>query len=391
MRRLPDHGPGGAVRPRLRLALALVALCAAVLAMAGCGEVQDVNQRVLVYALGLDAAPGSELAVSVHFLSPHTAIGGGGGGGAGGAGGHGPGVTPVTQTTVAAALGGALDQLRTSLPGALYLGSLRVVLIGRDLAGRGLLPVLDHLSRTSRVPTIAWVVVVDGRAEDVLRSQAPGQLSPARGITSILGVDSTETLRVQPTRQWQVVNGAWVPTSTTILSLFELSPDGPAASGAAVLRGDRLVTTVGARRAGFLGAMTRSGTVQLDFPPPPGARSPVAMKFNGFSVRASAPSAADTVDVTIRGLAYVIDSPETEAGLEGVPELERYVRGQLASEVRELLAEMYRQRLDVLNLGEMVRERSPDGNLPQGWLDRLPELRFRVHAEVRLVHGERGL
>ncbi|MBX5477420.1 MAG: hypothetical protein IRZ18_09910 [Clostridia bacterium] len=187
-----------------------------------------------------------------------------------------------------------------------------------------------------------------------------------------------------------LVNGAFVPNATTVTALLAASPGGPVVTGAAVFRGDRMVTAVDLRDVAFLRAMRQTGAVQLSFDPPPGKRFPVSARMQRFSIRGRLQPDGQTVVVRVRGSAFIVDSPEVEAGLQGTQIRQRHINRQLAAWTRDLLKRMYWQRLDVLDIGETVRERRPDGNLPAGWLDRLTHLQFRIDAEVRVIHGDRG-
>ncbi|MBX6351556.1 MAG: GerAB/ArcD/ProY family transporter [Clostridia bacterium] len=368
-----------------------LALAAASLFASGCGDVQDVNQRTLVYAVGLDAAPGGAVSVSLHYMSPHTAIGGGGGGGAGGGGGGGPaGLTPVTDSATAATVGGALDALRTAIPGGLFLGSVRVILIGEDLARRGIGPVLDHFIRTPREPVTTWVAVAQGRAEDLLRGPSPGEVSPARTIATILAVDSTETLSIAAVRQWELVNTAFVPDAAIPVAIVAATPDGPEVVGAAVFRGERMVATVETPDAALLRAMRARGAAEFSFEGPGGPSEAVAARIQGLSIRPELGVDGRDVAVRIEGLATILDSPTEDVGIAGAKRLQAALDRSLEERVGALLRRMYGQDLDVLGVGELFRERSPDGRRPADWPRLMRELRFTVEGRVQVVSGGRG-
>jgi spore germination protein KC len=153
--------------------LLIVALCLGSLAMSGCWSRREVENLAIASAIGIDTdnfKGTPKYKVICNIFRPSQAAGGGGGGGGGG-GAPSPIVQPVWQIS---ALGDtvedALANISTRSPRDLFLGHVRLITIGKDMAKQGVHEVVDFVLRNRDIRLRTWLVVVDGKAEDALRA-----------------------------------------------------------------------------------------------------------------------------------------------------------------------------------------------------------------------------
>src|SRR5690606_1290118 len=108
-------------------------------------------RRILVYAIGLDRGEDEQVQLTIQYL-----LTSGGQQSGGGDGGSPPLQTaPVNHTVSAPTVALALDQIIHQIPGELFLGNLRILAIGRELAEEGIARALDPIMRLPFAPASA--------------------------------------------------------------------------------------------------------------------------------------------------------------------------------------------------------------------------------------------
>jgi spore germination protein KC len=157
-------GPGGRPRPAVVLVVAL----AGALLLSGCWDRVELNDLEVISGAAFDAAPGGGMQVTVSLILPQN-LPSGGGGEAAGTGAP----TAAVLSAAGPTIGDAVTRLAEMVSGRLFWGQTRVVLIGQDLARRGVDPVLDFFLR-ARTPRLRTdVLVVPGNAGVLLQVGPP--------------------------------------------------------------------------------------------------------------------------------------------------------------------------------------------------------------------------
>ena len=218
--------------PFLRLGLVLLALL-----LTGCVESAEVNRLALIDLLALDAAPNGEILVTAQVIMP-TRLGVGPASIAEGAPFF---LAQARGRTVAE----ALANLQKRVPRQLFLEHLQMLVLGDELARRGLFPVVDFLIRNREVRTDLLVAVTPGTGAELLNIASPLPAVPGEAWAELV---RNERLVVSSVRNLFVAMGeeGMEPVLTAIAPSVVQEPGGGSdlgdmeLIGAGVLRGDRL-------------------------------------------------------------------------------------------------------------------------------------------------------
>jgi len=344
--------------PRLILLLPLLL----VLPLApGCGlDVGDLNRRILVYALGVDSTPSGATSVSILYASP-TGTSATQGATLGTASGN-----YVVQEASAEGEAAALARLTRAASGRLWLGSLRIVVFGERLAQKGLGNALAWLMVLPEVPDRTCTVVVRGRAADFLRTPSLPAGNAAAHVVEMLDGQGPSELAARGVPFYRLFDQAFRATGSLFVPLFEARSGQVAEAGLATFRGGRLVAEVPPSLASLFASITASGPGTVELPGWKGL-PPLHLRARRLVVRAhllGGGSAAPRLLVRID--ADGVTFGEESAALAKDPE--RLFRLKVAARLRDaFLAELRRLTAagaDPLDVGERLRERSPDGEAP---------------------------
>ncbi|MCY9669707.1 Ger(x)C family spore germination protein [Paenibacillus alginolyticus] len=150
-----------------------------ILLLTGCWNRRELNELSIAVAMGLDVSKDNQYTVSVQLVNPGEIASKKSGGGTG---------TPVsTFQSQGHSVFEALRRMTTKLNRKVYLSHLRMVVIGEELARRGIADSIDILSRDHEMRTDFFIVVAKkARAEQVLEILTPQEKIPANKLYSSL-------------------------------------------------------------------------------------------------------------------------------------------------------------------------------------------------------------
>ncbi|MGI9860432.1 Ger(x)C family spore germination C-terminal domain-containing protein [Moorella naiadis] len=165
-----------------RRLLAGVLLACGLPLLTGCWSRHEIEDLAIVMAAALDTAPGNQVRLSVYVVIPR-AVGGGPSMGGGGGG------EPKKAGEIISATGSDYSQaarrLEGQVPRRLYWAQNRVLVIGADLARRGLY-YLDLFIRDRQMRLITPVLITRGEARRVLDLPPGIELNTGTILTGIL-------------------------------------------------------------------------------------------------------------------------------------------------------------------------------------------------------------
>lgn len=154
--------------------------------LCGCWDRRELDERISVVGLAIDREEETESG-QPHFLVtvqiPIPLRIAGAGGGAGGGGGA-EAVRMVSSTGVT--VSDALTNLQKSLNQQLFLGHTRVVAISEELAKEGIKHILDGFRRDPSIRRLLWLIVTEGRAENLLYANPELESIPISYIISLI-------------------------------------------------------------------------------------------------------------------------------------------------------------------------------------------------------------
>jgi len=387
-----------------RRAAALLALVCLTLVLSGCWDRIELADLDMVSGVAFDAAPNGGFRVTVSIVLPQNLATGGGVGGAGG-GSAGPSEAVVSGT--GATIGEAITAIGRGLPGHIFWGHTRVVLIGEAAARRGIQPVLDFFLRSPATRLATDLLVVRGEAGPLLQVSPPYR------------VPGTDVLYEHLRRQrepralvYEVAQSLLTTSGASLIPEVQVGRPAPGGSagggggsggatsptallftGAGVLQRGRLVGWLNEdqmRGAMWLLGTARQGTVALRSP-----QGSVSVHINRVRIHRQAVRLADgSPAVRIRIDAEDVVS-QVDAGNPplGDPRYLLQLSNALAASIRGsadlALAAARAEDVDFLEFGRLVAADQPGiwGRVHGDWpgiFPRLPVV-IAVRAHVRQV------
>jgi len=147
--------------------MVLLGLC---LLAAGCWGYREIDETAHVVALGVDKGKHNVLTLTAQIVIPKGIAGppGGGGGGEGG-----PKKTFFVTSVDGPTILSALELLNAFVDRRAMLDHMKVVIFSRELAEEGIGRYLDALARYREFRRSTFVMVVEGKAGEVLEKNAP--------------------------------------------------------------------------------------------------------------------------------------------------------------------------------------------------------------------------
>jgi spore germination protein KC len=158
-------------------------LCTAVLPIAGCWDRKEINDELLVSAIGIDKRK-DKMELSIQMVIPKATSGGQqtmGGSGAGGGGINPTLVNSATGITIA----DAMANLQEQIPRRIFWGQAKVLVIGEELAREGISEHLDYLARHPQNRLRINVFVSKGKATNILEVLPPLEKSSAEALNEL--------------------------------------------------------------------------------------------------------------------------------------------------------------------------------------------------------------
>jgi germination protein, Ger(x)C family len=215
--------------------------------LGGCWDAKDLANLAIVEAVGIDCAdqPG-KLTITIQVVKPGEVKSGGGGGDTGGGGGgeqvkkEGQAFLIVHSTgkTVSEAFRNFAFRLNREL----YLSDNQIIIFGQAAAEKGVRPLLDYFIRTREPREIAWILVANGKASDVLEARTGMEKIPAMEITSLIE-NRNMTSQATGVTQQEFINWLMSKASSPYASLVEIidEPKQIQLIGTAVFKADKYI------------------------------------------------------------------------------------------------------------------------------------------------------
>ncbi|OUM99873.1 MAG: hypothetical protein BAA04_07245 [Firmicutes bacterium ZCTH02-B6] len=205
---------------------------------AGCVQSAEVNRLALIDLLALDAAEDGDIMLTAQVIMP-TRLG------VGPSSIAGEGAPFFLAQARGRTVAEALSNLQKRVPRQVFLEHLQMLVIGDELARRGLFPVVDFLIREQQVRTDLLVAVTPGEAAALLNIASPLPAVPGEAWNDLV---RQERVAVSSVRNLFVALGeeGMEPFLTAIAPSSVQEPRGGAnlgdmeLIGAGLLRGDRL-------------------------------------------------------------------------------------------------------------------------------------------------------
>jgi len=197
-----------------RLLLLLVYLALA-LTLPGCWDYVEYENITQVIGMGIDYdSKTQETTISIQFPALKKRTGGS------------ETTAPsqwIVQSATEKTFYGALTKLQETVPNRLFLGYLKVIIIGEEAAKYNLMDTIDYFDRTPSLRSSANIVIAAGKAEDVLKTIRPDRGRPASDEIHTLIHGSTESGAAYPVTVNDFIQmlaiGGWEATAPRVSSV----------------------------------------------------------------------------------------------------------------------------------------------------------------------------
>lgn len=185
-------------------------------AIPGCWNRREINELAMVSAAGIDYVNG-RYRVTVEIFRPSLPGGGQAGGGT-------PGRQSIIATGEGPSVFGAIRDLALKVPRRVYFGHGNVVVIGEDLARKGIEEVIDFWDRDPEARRGSFFLVCRGQAADlVTRPQTGIERSLGREISGLAKTSRFAGYSYVSTLHHFLITMASGSTAPT-LAMVEISP-----------------------------------------------------------------------------------------------------------------------------------------------------------------------
>lgn len=368
---------------RLRMFLTVLVLSMVVFLAGGCWDVEEIDRRAVIVALGLDTAPGggvmatAELPLLQRILPPST-------------GGGGNDNMSFTLTGKGDLVHEAVPLLQSKLEMALFCGQIKAVVIGASLARQGLRPYLDALARLPEIPRQAILALTRGRAAEIVGADLAFKDLPAFALVGFFRTRAVGDWSL-PVRLWQFLHaidtrGDEPEEGFLPLIGYDRREKVYILEGLGVFRGDRLVGELTGRETQAFGLLTaRADNAVLRVPMGRDGQMIVCFIKARTSVRI-APGNRPRFLTTVHAHGFLSEmsvprSPLPPARLRGITQAAARTLGK---DLRHVVRRLQQLNADILGYGELLRAKRPDLWRRIDWQKEFPrtEIRVRVDFEI---------
>ncbi|HHV61795.1 MAG TPA: Ger(x)C family spore germination protein [Firmicutes bacterium] len=212
VRRAAMHSRAAMHRPGVRLLVLCSLVFLLLVTLSGCWDVAEIDHRAFITSVGVDMAGDDKVEVIARSPIPRSVAGGGT---MGGGGGGGP--TFVLYSAKGSTVAQAMGALGEVTDKSIDLGHLREIIIGEELARRGVGQILDDIFRTSLADATAIILVSKGKARDLMGISPPVEVFPVAYVERYLHKDGLDVATSARVEVWNAYSMAWTPSRELFL------------------------------------------------------------------------------------------------------------------------------------------------------------------------------
>lgn len=364
-------------------------LCAACL-LAGCADMQDINQRALVVGAAIDALPSPEAYnLTVQFQSPTSGSQGGGGmGGTGGSGGQ----SSECQSVAGAGsnIGSAVTQVRSRTDKFIYFGTLSVIVLGDQLASRGVFAPLDYFLGAGEVAEGTQLVVAQGQAAQLFQGPCPTN-GPAFRLFQYLLLAEHSSIPTADNPLWRFLASQFSRSQASWLPLVAPAPSQSSPFddlGDALFVAGRMVGQLHGYQGEVFDLLVKQGGFPYVLVSLPGLPTPATLQVRSVQRQISVQGpGAVTLSMTIS--TFFRESPDLRVDDRDVRALEQAAATQLQAQLRGVLNSLQSFGADVLGFSDYVHARYPQA--VNDWPQQFRHLKIRLDVRVHIREGGRKI
>ncbi len=363
-------------KKRLFFLLLLVGL---LLICNGCWDVNEIDDRAVILALGLDFTPEGKILTSAQIpiwmdIASRTL------------GGQAPEKPFIVKTSEAETVFGAIPGLQSKTARDLFLGQLKMVIISAPLARKGLKPLIDFLDRHPEIPPQVLMVVTEESAKEIIDSTLGSKEIPGLAVRYFLEspskADLVYSLRVSEIMRAFLIGfeDAYMPVIS-----YDSREKTYVINGIGVFQKDRMVgqlNPIETRMFGFLSGRARNAY--------PSIQVGGLATFRGVQskVKTRAIAVGDRISfiIQVRAEGFLADltsakgkfSPKDIQGIE--TKTEKEITNGMVKTIRRL----QEMNTDILGFGELLRATKPEVWQRIDWDSEYPKVGVSIDCKFKI-------
>lgn len=347
----------------------------------GCWDVEDINNRAIVLALGLDITPEGRIHVSAQvpvIMDLHTQI----------PSGQAPEkpfqiVSGDSDTSF-----GAVPELQSKTFRSLFYGQIQALVISADLARRGLKPLVDFLERHPKIPPQAWVILTRGRAEVLLN--APIFTKEISAITLQTFFHSmTKADRVYVLDGMKVIKAFTTGLEDAYMPFIAVDPVKKeyTIEGLGVFHRDRMVGELSGaetRMFGFLSGRTGNAYPSISLDNENKATFREVKARTKIKAIPKGPGLEFLFKTRARGYLVEMTNAKANLSLKDIREIEQKTERAVKAELLKTIRHLQELNSDILGLGELVRATQPEVWRRIDWETEFPRVQVKIDFKFNI-------
>lgn len=381
----------------------LILISCILICLPGCWDMLELNEIGLVMLIGIDHDPkGDGFEVTVHVQAPLP-----GGSEGNGSGGNGSGQNTWVTSARGQTVLDAFRNLRSRAAFQLTFHHARLIIIGEDLARKGISATLDHMLRTREIRLNSLILICEGTAKDLLQIKPEVAEGLPRELEGILrnedvwsknvSVQLNEFVQnlldpgIQPVagRLLVIKPEVGTPTQSQEENGEEIG-ETVISQGAAVFNDDQLVDWLtGTETIGFRYITSIGGELILVVPWH-GALASVELKMASCSKTAFFNKGVPTMKIQI----YLTGTLLEYTGYVNLndsdimSEIEKLTADQVGNILRSADQKAKDLGIDFLGYGGIISRSYPKqwSSLNKNWRETLPAIDTVFDIRIKLVH-----
>jgi spore germination protein KC len=354
--------------------------------LTGCWDRIEVNDLALVMASGLDQATGQNIRLTSQIAIPSQ-------------GGQSASSSSIqlpflVVSSVGTDIINAKQKIQEKLSRRLYIPHRRVLIIGENLAQRGIQPLLDDFTRARYSRLDTFVLIAKGTTANALL-KIPYQYEgiPMEAVREIERSKTGPAINIK-----DLVNTIASGTMSPLIPAIEKvsQPNGKATfriSGAAVFRHDRLAGWLDAKETRgitWFQNEVKRGIITVRLKETPGVIS-MNLTNNTIKIFPKKEHGQLVMHVNAQAEGNIIENT-TDLNLMN-PKNDPRVNHAFSDElykrmITTLNTIQHRYKSDVLNFGEIIHQEYPKEwkKLSTHWDEEFPKLKVIIHTKITFKH-----
>jgi spore germination protein KC len=360
-----------------------------VIFLSGCWDRVEINDIAIVTAIGLDLVKGDKLRLTLQVAVPSKLVTGG----TGGSGGKSTIVISETGATVSE----AYRNIQGKLPRRIFFSQSRILLIGEDLAKKGVFHIVDFHTRYAEPRINSFIMFTKGKASKIINSMPTFENISAEETRELAKMGLGIKVYVRDFLNMLLTEGLEPFASQFTLEPLEVytknkSGETQALNGIAVFKGDKLAGWMEERETRgllWLRNEIKEGVISVKIPNEKDggkismeiarAETKIVPILKGGEIKLD-------VDVVTELSVIENDSKLNLTETKAIEEIQKYAAEEIRNRV-ELVVEKAQKEFgsDIFGFGQSVYKKYPkvwNTHYKENWEKEFAQTKVTIHSKA---------